>query len=258
MARLTRYISEKLIEEILDSDIEMLFEPVRKRAEKIHPALRAWDVEKFRKVAGSHRLKIVKVFTSAHLKSPVCQRAHGLKPVEIRVGVVGENSYNSVRGNIFLGLVAEYVGMSPERMKTFSLAERAMFAEEFNPVRIKSTIYHELTHWLDDALHNNHLEKRIAALKSKVMSMGTDSERREFLSKGKPWEEKYFEINAVVHQVAYIKRVDPVAWDAMSWRDLETLVSTIGTVFKKNPKARKMLIKRLEREKLIGKNMKPE
>lgn len=132
-----------------------------------------------------------------------------------------------------------------------------MFVNEITEHKIKSTISHELSHWISDSLYNRYLGKlvdRANELKSfDIMKLGK-----------KDVDMTYFEINAYIHGIKELKRKFKSKWDQFSLDDLYNKYAGLGAVAKHLYKLygqdilniwQKMLVKRMDRENLLGKNM---
>lgn len=196
---------------------------------------------------------------SSELKAKACQAAHALNPVKIYCGVTedGASWYKIDEKIIFVSFPTEVLRMMimgqgpPERL------QRA-FDREVSEGKLKATIYHELSHWLNDTLHNFNI--------SNIVNLAAQLGKPELKLLGrKDVNMTYFEIDAQIHGIKAIKKVYRKEWD-----DLD-----INAVFDYYPSLRgiadnlknqhgedvfriwyKLLLKRMWREKLLGKNMK--
>ena len=148
----------------------------------------------------------------------------------------GKNVLNGVKGN-----------------NRFSLEN------EITEARIKGSIHHEISHWLNDSLHENHIKNRMSSHAGEVRTdylkhMNKNIKRsHEFLTD--------YELDAQLHALIQYKRKNKKAWDS---------AKSIEDLFKKIPftkpirdklseneykEWKKLILKRLARENLLPKNV---
>lgn len=130
--------------------------------------------------------------------------------------------------------------------------------QEFRPERIKATISHEISHWLNDTNHNYHIQKLLKT----VMEL----ENQEILKlRKKDVNLTHFEIDAQIHGLKQLKMQHKKDWDMLTLADIFNMYSGVRSVAKTLYDAhgkdvfyiwQKAIIKRLARENLLGKNMK--
>lgn len=252
--RFKSYINEKLLE-IKDKDIDIIFDYIKKDTENLYKFLKNKEYEKFETYANSiavdHALnKYGRVIDSSVLKSDLCRKAHLLNPIKIEVGIVSINLYDVAYKKIEVGLIRSHLIID---LETLVPSKYKQFTKEFDPIRVKSSIKHELIHWIDDSIHNNYLTKKLNRISRAIKELG----KTEALKKAGNWGERSEEINAVVNQIAYIKKQNEDLWELMTWEDLGDILSSIRVYFmgNKNKENRKRLKKRLHREGLLGKYM---
>ncbi|NCO32190.1 hypothetical protein GW891_05525, partial [bacterium] len=125
------------------------------------------------------------------------------------------------------------------------------FFNEFSSKSFKATIYHELTHWIDDTLHNKFITKKIEKAKDGDL-------------KGKLGSVNHanFEINSQIHAIKQIKReMSQEDFDDLTWENLFKKKSSLMSNFKnfKDEKTYNIFInnfvKRLHKEGLLPKKM---
>lgn len=126
--------------------------------------------------------------------------------------------------------------------------QQNLFLKEFSETKIKSSIYHELAHWIDDSLNNKHIEKTLSKFK-KI----EDKEDVNLTD---------MEIQAQIHNIVQLKRSYKDNWDNLSLYELIRLSPTLNTIYNKYKKNNEKLNywftklrKRMHRENLLGKNM---
>jgi hypothetical protein len=131
------------------------------------------------------------------------------------------------------------------------------FRQEFKPQRIKATIAHELSHWMNDTFHNYHI--------TNMLKLARELSDLEINKLGKKdVNMTHFEIDAQIHGIKQLKRSISKIWNELEIKDVLFRYNSLrhmGTViYKGHGKEigdiwQKLLIKRMSREKLLGKNM---
>ena len=163
------------------------------------------------------------------------------------------NAYNFIcqHGNLDNAITFLKAAFQPKQARNL--------INEFTETRVKGSIYHELSHWLDDTLHNSHLKNMLG--KAKVAE---PNKRHSIMTQNQPGVAlTTFEINAQVHNVKQLKRNHGDEWDKLSFDDMIVLNPSLYTIYT-NAKAlgydkkwKNILVKRMYREDLLGKNMRP-
>lgn len=196
---------------------------------------------------------------SIKLPSSDAKQASLKKPVIIICGIFRSGNYyypglDKIQVSLqkpALGVLYDWNSyqLTPSQQKTIH--------NEITESRIKSSISHELSHWLDDVNHNSQVTK----LSSKANELG----KADVLKLGKEDVNlTYFEIDAQIHGIKAIHTVNKKKWDKMTLDDLFDMYTPLRTIFGKvyNKYGKdvtdiwqKTLIKRLDREGLLGKNM---
>jgi hypothetical protein len=209
----------------------------------------------------------IKVIKSSELKNKESIQAHNLNPIIITNNILDNegNFYapNKNRINISLKIntllkYIEYNYNDNEIQKRLPDYQYEMFKNELTEIGIKSSIYHELSHWLSDSLFNRHMKT--------IMDLANKYDNPELLKLNqKDVNLTYFEIDAQIHAIKNLKRLFNTFWDKWSFEKIflnyPALMATAQTVYKRYGKEilniwQKNLIKRMNRENLLGKNMK--
>jgi len=206
----------------------------------------------------------VEVISSAFLKSADSKKAHKLNPIHIVMNSKNEsgNFYNPISKYISLKINDNALEILKQANMNFNDAGELLsgrkkeWMNDLSENRIKGTIYHELSHWIDDSIHNQHIEK--------MLIKAHEPGHRDVLKQGsKGVNSSYYEINAQVHAVKQIKRqMSKSKYDSLTFDELVAGSSALTTMTNLNKDAgsydqwRKDLLKRLSREKLLGKSMK--
>ena len=125
-----------------------------------------------------------------------------------------------------------------------------MLKQEFTEEKFKGTINHELVHWIDDTLHNKHIQKTLE--KAKETNGG--------IFRNKPINMSYLEIQAQIHNIKQAKRKHSENWDNITFGDLLEIIPSLGCInnnlsFENKEQWRKTIRRRMYREGLLGKKM---
>lgn len=200
---------------------------------------------------------------SSVLTSPDSIKAHEINPINIKFHDYTENGnfYNPSKSHINFYINKNALSLLID--KGFNLKKIAPnlgnmklpFLDDLSEKRIKGIIYHELSHWVDDSLHNRHLKK--------LTLRSHETDRNIMFVGNKGTQSTYYEINAQIHALKQMKSQVPLKiWNNWTWNDLELNSSAIHTMSILNKKSgdfftwRRKLLKRMSRENLLGKRMK--
>lgn len=200
-----------------------------------------------------------KIIKSSELPSKEAIMASAKNPIEIHCGFYPNGSfYIPVEQKILISINAEVVRMllTNEEWKVAG-KRKTLFYQELEAERIKSTIAHEVSHWLNDTLHNSNIKK--------ILDKASELNNKDIIKLGqKDVNMTYFEIDALVHGVKQLKMHNKRKWDTFTTTDVflkyTTLTHIVSGLYRTYGKEvsdiwQKMLLKRLSREKLLGKNM---
>jgi len=123
-----------------------------------------------------------------------------------------------------------------------------------------NSIAHELSHWVDDALHNSFF------IKLKVFADQTNLTEKEFedIYRSNPVDTMFFEINAQIHVIANLKSRSK-DWETLTLSDIimshSGLRAVLLILYESGPdliyKWTKALVKRMRREGLLTNNIEP-
>lgn len=272
--RLQQYLNEALIK-VDESDIKMLYKPLEKVVKLYHKSFKDYDAymkfgdlvnnlsfmnirgEKIKKldiIKGKEFVRKVKSesIKEAYEKNPLDKIIYGFS--------VDMSSFYEPEDNIIAYLInikhlADYWTTEDEKEKEKILyVLKRSESEEF----IKSSIRHELTHYVDNSLHGNFASKYIHRAR-KVLSKGDEKKAWKIFSQGK--EDPYlgsFEINAIVNQVDELKRIFKGIWDEMTIEKLFKKLNMAQHAQKYGDKFLKPVLKRLYKEDLLGIQMKKD
>ena len=206
--------------------------------------------------------KDVSFFTchSSDLPSREAKEASILNNVTIECGVFATgNFYSPLKKLIQLSINRGAINTVFDRLEYMvpSTQIRNLY-QELKPERIKSTIAHEVSHWLNDTLHNSNIKK--------ILDNVRELNNTEIKKLGKAdVNMTHFEIDAYIHGIKQLKIENKETWDSLTLADIffkYVALRTVGEkIYRVNGKDvgdiwQKMLVKRMSRENLLGKNMK--
>jgi len=270
--RFQNYITENInTKGITNNDILYIYKPIKKYIDSIYKPFKNKDygllyknIDKILSIKKKIRTKdkqeiiILGVIDSKELKSNVCKKSHNIKPIKIYVGFPSRSvSYQAIFDYIVVGIPIKVL----ERIKSI---ENREYIEDDNindkiitvvsPMYIQQTITHELSHWMDDALHNKHYTKRDKLWMKKNFDKQYDPLH---MYKKTKWEESKTEIEALISEIELYRRtLTKDEWNIMTLDDLLINLKGMNSFsIIDNTNTRKMILKRLHREKLLGKNM---
>lgn len=229
----------------VDDDVDLLYNKFFKS--DIDEVKRSGIITKF-------LFKEYKIDTSI-LKNPKSIKTHKLNPCEILINR-GGNSYNPVQHIINLSInkgavdfiIDGYGGNLKKAVDNTYEDLKDSLINEFEEYKIKGSIHHELTHWIDDTLYNSHINKFI---NKNIIDKKYNSITVNTLP---------FEINAQIHAIKQIKNKNEDKWDNLTFGNLIKFSPSLFNIYRtlsyddKNEWIKK-LKKRMHREGLLGKKM---
>jgi len=218
-------------------------------------------------VDGTWNLELPKpiVIPSAKLKSPDAQKATAINPVNIYLydRVVTGNEYQPLKHAIYINLGKNAIKFIQQNdglkhaLVQLSTASAKQMQTELTPARIKGSISHEISHWIDDTLHNNHLRNMI---NTAMHSSGKD--RIKAVYQGNPDVAlTSYEINAQIHAIKELKIHNESMWDVFDFDDVVDLNASLASIrntlrkFGLYNKWKRKILQRMAREGLLGKYM---
>lgn len=201
---------------------------------------------------------------SADLITKDAKKAHELNPIRIVIG--NSNTYTPSNSKInlspskfALGYISTNKGFSNAIKHIKEFPNNPNLNDDISMEKMKASIYHELAHWIDDSTHNFYITRTLQRANH------NKKHAREIMNQGHASvDQTSFEINAQIHALKQRKRTfSKSEWDNLKFDDILATVEPfkhLRKMFKLNPKEytewRKKILKRLSREKLLGKNMK--
>ncbi len=266
----------------LDEDVDYIFE---KGFSKFFKKLLAGQRPNIRDVKAVKDVEFA-VLDSSELPSEESKRAHAVNPVTIHCGLwfskrskglyepFAKKIYISVQTSAISALYKGFTSkdIEPDQQQSFK-------SETESATSTKSTIYHELSHWIRDSLSNKHIEKILG----RASAAGIKNPNASLNIKNLGLPDTYmtnYEIDALIHNIKQFKRdMSEDEWNSLTFLDLIRMIPSINKVFnrlrtnwiefyassagKNKPSWSrnwakefvKMLIKRMSRENLLGNNM---
>ena len=270
----------------IKSDVDFLYNAAG--LDKLHGVLRDKNIDSLGLIRICEKVAKEKLFTdSSKLKSKVCKDAHKINPVEIIVGFTifsgkdgthywpERNEIRVVKGGKEHGILRSY-DFDMSLVKSALRSDFKRFSYSLDALSFKSSIAHELSHWLDDTFHNRYLTKGLIKTRDKLKATKGDyysnvdvdrAQASHFGGKGKKLDmvhQTHMEHAALVHGLKEFKRsIGKRAYDRLSWLDLANMNSPVMQLFIRQLPASKSqydnvlkdLAKRLHREGVLGKGM---
>lgn len=254
---------ERLEEKTFDISKDVDFIYRKMGAGKFHSIVSSGDMEKIKNVIGKIKYGDMWVGSSGDLKSEDAMAANEINPVSIRAGVYRDGSFyipgkNIIQISLNMSAIDALKHSSVQlRGLRSTFGDQADFLQgELDASNVKGTIAHELSHWISDSLYNGHIGKRLASVRD-------NGNARGFFS---GVNQEHFEIDAQIHAIREIARqAGEEKFNKMGWKDLMMAKSSLRSNFKidglpmsrkQYSKTMKTVLKRLNREGLLGDGLK--
>jgi hypothetical protein len=186
-------------------------------------------------------------FPSSKLPSKSAKKATEINPINIQIGLL-------LSGNMYKPL-QHFITLSPSMGALNAIKQQGYesikkryprITREFVPDHIKSSTYHELSHWLNDSLHNKNISNRLLGKNpsesdhEEISKHASDTIKKIKQKFGDPNASDY-ELDAQIHGFKQLYRKHKKEWDNMSFIDMLKLkpngihiVSTVHRTGKKN------------------------
>jgi hypothetical protein len=207
-----------------------------------------------------------------YINDPAIRRALALNPIRVAAGISdGGNIYSPRAKTVFISFNAVLHKMIYEALihnrsfeeflTQFDKRHHANITQELRGETVKGSIAHEISHWMTDTFHNQHISKLVM----KAGAATNIGRRQDIMNKGEV--NTYmtdYEIDAQVHAIRQLRRPHTQAsWDLLTLDDLldasppmRTVVDDIARIDRSQlSRYFKLLLRRLHRERLLGKNM---
>ena len=248
-------IKEELVQERLmnvDDDVDMIYDYFFKD-----------DIEKIQKTKSLNGIDFEsKEYNTSFLNSSLSKKSSKLNRCIIFINVAS-NHYNPTQSVISVSISDNAINFANEGfggnlIEAYNYLKKREgnrkadnFMNEFSEYKIKGSIHHELAHWIDDTLHNNHIKSRIN--KANELGIGINK-------KGLPINVDKMEIQGQIHNIKQLKNKYNDVWDDLTFDELKSLTPIINFVYNQlkgdiRDKWIRDLKTRMHREGLLGKNM---
>lgn len=194
------------------------------------------------------------VMSTDNLKSLAARKADAIQPITIQVNMAGkegnfyqpETSVITLNYHVSAWELAESMGYTAA-LYSIPTHQEASFKAEFRPEIIKGSIHHELNHWIDDVMHNRHINKHVKKARERGISPQDN--------------EGSLERHSQIHNIVQLKRVHKNIWNSLSFNDMIKLSPSFIAITKEMSskvftKWRNLLMRRMHREGLLGASMK--
>ena len=190
------------------------------------------------------------------LKNAICVKAHQLNPCKIYIQGPG-NHYDALNKIISMAIspnaIKHLINWSNYSNGINKLDDEfvPLFKSDVSEYRVKGSIHHELVHWIDDTLNNQHIEKFV------TKHLGKSIQQTPEL---KHINTNYFERQAQIHNIKQLHNQYKGEWDQMTFDDMVKKLPSITSFLRGTPREVKAqwaqdIKKRMNREGLLGKNM---
>jgi len=198
----------------------------------------------------------------------IIKKANETNPVTITTNFLDGNAYSPQRQLVRLSINKNLVDFIQNNR--FVIADNVMnladilpknkiagFKNDINGKKVKSSIAHEIAHWLDDTFHNSFIRKVLDRASS------ADDGNNEYIVR-QGFDNvalTNFEIQAQIHQIKELKKnTDKKVWNTISFIDMISMDISLlhieGSLGRDEKKLwHKILLRRMVREKLIGRKM---
>ena len=250
--RAQEFITEATYE--LDADVDLLYD---KAFADIVENIRngTWDGQMPPKFLG----------TTAILTSPEAQEADKINRLKI---ITSSGNYYQPHNQILsislneqaLEIIKKFGGLK-QAIHEVPLRQRNQFMADLTPDRVKGSIHHELSHWLDDTLHGSHIKNRIDRAVAAERNGKYDLAQRIMHQGKKEVGLTNYELNAQIHSIKQLKRANMDMWNILSFDemvDMNASLIHLRTLMKEIDEYdnwKKIILKRMHREKLLGDEM---
>jgi len=197
--------------------------------------------------------------TSEELPSQIGQIAHKKNPIQIKIGIFSSSFYDP-RTRIICISINHYAveALGSKGLNNSNVIQKyPHIVKEFDVNTLKTTVAHELTHWLDDTLYGKSIKRAVDKFNKQPK---TPQNIKKFKTTST------HEINSLVHELKQLKRnFTQNEWDAFTFQDLAQYKPRYGSTFREIKSIlstqdvnnfKKQLYNRLNREGLISKAMK--
>ena len=257
--RLKNYLTEKMIL-INNKDLDLIWKPLSKLSKLFSKCIKTPTQEcakNIKKSISPYEIPsteyVFKKIPSSELTSRKAKLSHKLNPIMINVGIFRSSNYNVINNTLNIGFGLNPVNIiinDPEEIKRVLYGPQGKhFQIEFEEQRIKAVANHEISHWIDDTLHNFHIKRVVFKAKElKKPSIKIKGKSDAYLTD--------YEINATIHSIKIYKKYNKDIWDLITFDEMLEFMPSEGNMHRRLGKEWRLKIKkRMAREGLLGKYM---
>ena len=254
--RLQQYLTEKTFN--VNADVDLIWKELFKPS---YDLFKRGKYDEFMSFIEKQRY-----ITSGELKSKQAKEAHKINPIDIFLVYDNDgNFYDPTRKLIHLSynygvldIMKQFNYNSTHILRNVTMNKEVQdrFDNEVSEGAIKGTIYHEVSHWLNDTFHN----KNISKLLIKAREEGNINQLKQGHSNVNL---TFYELDAQVHALKQLKRTYKKEYDNFGYEDIIKYKSSFLGVFRaasRNKKEydefMKNFVKRLHREGLLTDKLK--
>jgi len=197
------------------------------------------------------------IISTSILSNPLCVKANEINPCKILINF-DNNIYNPNIKTISITASKRALEFIKDNNNDFDKAldnlewdDVKKIKSDLSEEKIKGSIHHELTHWLDDTFNNNRIKRAVDKFIKKNKKVGRNNI---------PIDADTLEIQAQIHNIHQLKRKYQDVWDNLTFNEMMNMSITIRVVYNNLPlKYRNRWVRdlktRMYREGLLGKNM---
>jgi hypothetical protein len=197
------------------------------------------------------------IISTSILSNPLCVKANEINPCKILINF-DNNIYNPNTKTISITASKRALEFIKDNNNDFDKAldnlewdDVKKIKSDLSEEKIKGSIHHELTHWLDDTFNNNRIKRAVDKFIKKNKKVGRNNI---------PIDADTLEIQAQIHNIHQLKRKYQDVWDNLTFNEMMNMSVTIRVVYNNLPlKYRNRWVRdlktRMYREGLLGKNM---
>lgn len=202
-------------------------------------------------------------------ENDVISKANQINPVTIKIGDALGNQYIPHKNLISVSYNKNALDFLQDQggierasaiLARYDSEQRARaFRNEFTEHRIKGSIYHELSHWLDDTFHNTHIRDKLTranTASSRTKGINILRQRQPDVALTN------YERDAQIHSIKQQKRtMDDNKWNSISFEQMIRMNPSLEVIYDNGKqqgwfnKWKKMILRRMNREGLLGDNM---
>jgi len=201
---------------------------------------------------------IITTFDSSEMQTKDAKAAHLVNPITIEAGIFNGSWYNPKKKVMRVGFPLDAANiLLTKGAYDVPESQRTYLQNEMKETKVKATIAHELSHWINDSTFGFQI--------SKLVDIAAELKSAEVLKLHKrDVNMTHFEVDAIIHGIKAVKsKVGNKEWDTLTFKQVGELYTSLWSVIKKLEYYgddvagiyKKMVLKRMHREKLLGKNM---